>query len=93
MECRATRCLAEIGETLRASGSLDRRLTPDICNRLDALERENWARTIDKQYELRKQTLGLVDELAERKSIRLRRRTLSEEMEVRRKHFEAIDLP
>lgn len=91
VECRATRCLAEIGETLRASGSLDRRLTPEICDHLDSLERENWARTVDEQYELRKRALEMVDELAEKKSIRLRRRTPIEEMEVRRRHFEAID--
>lgn len=93
VRCQATRCIAEIGETLEASGTLDERLTPDICDRLDALERDDWARTVEKQSELKQRALGLVDELAERKSIRLRRRTLSEEMEVRRRHFEAIDLP
>ena len=91
VECRATRCRAEIGETLRASGSLDRRLTPEICDYLDYLEREDWARTVEKQSELRRRTLELVDELAERKSISLRRRTLEEEMEVRRKHEEMIE--
>ena len=90
--CQATRCIAEIGETLEASGTLDERLTPDICDRLDALERDDWARTVEKQYELRKRALEFIDELAQRKSIRLRRRTLSEEMEVRRRHKEAIDL-
>lgn len=93
VRCQATRCIAEIGETLEASGSLDERLTPDICDRLDALERDDWARTAQKQSELKQRANRLVDELAERKSIRLRRRTLSEEMKVRRRHFEAIDLP
>ncbi|VEP12897.1 conserved hypothetical protein [Hyella patelloides LEGE 07179] len=91
VECRATRCQAEIGETLRASGSLDRRLTPEICDHLDCMEREEWARTAEKQHELRKRANGLVDELAQRKSIRLRRRTPTEEMEVRRKHEEVIN--
>jgi hypothetical protein len=46
---------------------------------------------VEKQSELRKRALGLVDELAQRKSMRLRRRTLEEEMEVRRKHEEVIE--
>jgi hypothetical protein len=89
--CQATRCQAEIGETLEASGSLDERLTPEICDYLAYLEREDWAQTLAHQHELRKQALGLVDELAERKSMRLRRRSCQEEMEVRRRHSEAIE--
>ncbi len=88
--CQATRCQAEIGETLEASGSLDERLTPEICDELDNLEREEWARTLKKQREIRKQAKGVVDKLAESKSIRLRRRTPTEEMEVRRRHEEVI---
>ena len=84
--CRASKCQAEIGETLEASGSLDNRLTREICDYLDNLEREEWALTLKRKHELRKLALGLVDELAERKSIRLRQRTLEEEMMVRRKH-------
>ena len=72
--------------------SLDWRFTPDLCSELDRLEREDWARTVEKQSELRQRALELVDELAERKSISLRRRTPQEEMEVRRRHSEAIDL-
>jgi hypothetical protein len=89
--CQATKCQAEIGETLEASGSLDNRLTQEICDDLDYLEREEWARSLSKKVELRRQALGMVDELAERKSMRLRRRSLQEEMEVRRKHEEAIN--
>ena len=89
--CRASKCQAEIGETLEASGSLDNRLTREICDYLDNLERSEWARTLKRKHELRKQALGLVDELAERKSIRLRRRSLEEEMEARRKHEEVIE--
>ena len=91
-KCRASNCQAEIRETLEASGSLDERLTPEICDELDNLEREEWARTLNKQREMRKQALEVVDELAERKSIRLRRRTPSEEMEVRRRHEDVINL-
>jgi hypothetical protein len=89
--CRATKCQAQIGETLESSGSLDRRLTPEICDDLDNLEREEWARSLSKKVELRRQAKGMVDELAERKSMRLRRRTCQEEMEVRRKHGEVIE--
>ncbi len=83
--CRASKCQAEIGETLEASGSLDNRLTREICDYLDNLEREEWARTLKRKHDLRKRrdpasakdarecsprkALGLVDELAERKSI------------------------
>ena len=72
--------------------SLDWRFTPDICARLDRIYRDDWIQTVEKQSQLRRQALGLVDELSERKSIRLRRRSPTEEMEVRRRHFEAIDL-
>ena len=74
-----------------AQDSLDWRFTPDTCEKLDRVYRDDWARTLKKQHELRRQALGLVDELAQRKSIRLRRRTSEEEMEARRKHEEAID--
>lgn len=89
--CQASKCQAEIGETLEASGSLDNRLTREICDYLDYLERSEWAQTLKRKHELRKQALGLVDELAERKSIRLRQRSLEEEMVVRRKHGDIID--
>lgn len=89
--CQASRCQAEIGETLEASGSLDNRLTPEICDYLDNLERDDWARTLKQQHELRKKALGLVDELAQRKSIRMRRRTSSEELEAQRRHEKVID--
>ena len=49
--------------------------------------------TVEKQSQLRKQALGLVDELSERKSIRLRRRTPTEEIEVRIKHSKIINSP
>lgn len=90
--CQASHCQAEIGETLEATGSLDERLTPEICDYLDNLEREEWAQTLKKQREMRKQAKEVVDELAEKKSIRLRRRTSSEEMEVRRRHEDVINL-
>ena len=66
--------------------SLDWRFTPDICAQLDRIYRDNWMQTVEKQSQLRRQALGLVDELSERKSIRLRRRLPQEEIEVRRKH-------
>ena len=37
-------------------------------DRLDNMEREEWARTLKKQREMRKQALEVVDELAERNS-------------------------
>ncbi len=70
--------------------SLDWRFTPDTCEKLDRVYRDDWARTLKRKHELRKQAKELVDELAQRKSIRLRRRTSEEEMEVRRRHEEVI---
>jgi len=71
--------------------SLDWRFTADTCSVLDCIARDEWAQIFKKQHELRKKALGLVDELAVRKSMRLRRRTLEEEMEVIRKHSEVIN--
>lgn len=89
--CQASRCQAEIGETVEASGCLDRRLTPDICDYLDSLERESWVQTLEEQRELRRKASEFVDELAQRKSMRLERRSLDEEMEARKKHQEVIE--
>ena len=72
--------------------SLDWRFTPDTCAQLDRVYRDDWAQTLKQQHELRKKAKGLVDELAERKSMRKRRRTPEEEMEVRRRHEEGINL-
>ncbi len=73
--------------------SLDWRFTADMCAQLDRIDRDDWAQTWKKQHELRKKANGLVDELAQRKSMRKRRRTSSEEMEVRRRHSEIINSP
>jgi hypothetical protein len=89
--CRSSKCQAQIGETLESSGSLDDRLTREICDDLDNLERSEWAQSLSKKVELRRQAKGMVDELSEGKSMRLRRRTCQEEMEVRRKHEEVIE--
>lgn len=71
--------------------SLDWRFTPSLCAELDRIYRDDWARTVEQQSELRERALELIDDLAERKSIRLRRRSLEEEMEVKRKHQEIIN--
>ena len=71
--------------------SLDWRFSSSLCARLDLIHRDNWAKTVQKQSELRKQTHLLVDDLAQSKSIRLRRRTPSEEMSARRKHQDIIN--
>ena len=49
--------------------SLDWRFTPDLCSELDRLEREDWARTVEKQSQLRERALGLVDELQKGKAL------------------------
>ena len=77
--------------SLEISDSLDWRFSSSLCARLDLIHRDNWAKTVQKQSELRKQTHLLVDDLAQSKSIRLRRRTPSEEMSARRKHQDIIN--
>ena len=77
--------------SLEISDSLDWRFTPDLCARLDRIHRDNWAKTVQKQSELRKRALGLIDELAQRKSIRPRWRTLGEEMSAQRKHQDILN--
>ncbi len=72
--------------------SLDWRFTDDTCSQLDRIYREEWAQTLKRKHEAQKQAKGLVDELAERKSIRLRRRTPTEEMEAQRRHEDVINL-
>ena len=40
--------------------SLDWRFTPDTCAQLDRIYRDDWARTLKQQHELRRQALGFL---------------------------------
>ena len=67
--CNAAGCGAEVGENLENSGTLDFRLSAEICDRLDQMEKESWKQYRWEKHQLRKEALGLVEDLAERKSI------------------------
>jgi hypothetical protein len=67
------------GATL--TGSVDYRLTADICADLDRIERENW-----RDYVQQKRLALTLDLSTIGKSLRQRERTSTEEMEARQKH-------
>ena len=67
------------GHTL--AGSVDYRLTNDICQELDAIERENWRDYVQKKRQKLKIDLSTIG-----KNLRQRSRTPTEEMEARQKH-------
>jgi hypothetical protein len=63
------------------TGSVDYRLTPDICQELDAIERENW-----RDYVLHRRLALKIDLSTIGKNLRGRSRTSSEALEARQKH-------
>ncbi len=67
------------------------RLSAEICDRLDQMERESWEDYRWKKHQLRKEALGLVEELAERKSMRGVKRSEKEQNETRERHLQVIE--
>ncbi len=125
--CNASSCGAEVGVYLEESGTLDLRLTSQLCDRsfadpLNEMEKESWSDYRWKKHrqslmgetpavrveqagetpafpltktalahQLRKEALGLVEELAERKSMRTVRRSSKEEKEAQRRHLRVVE--
>ena len=89
--CNATNCGAEVGVYLEESGTLDCRLSSQVCDRLSEIEKESWEQYRWKKHQLRKEALGLVEELAERKSMRNVRRSEKEEKEAKRRHLRVVE--
>ncbi len=86
-KCNASSCGAEVGLYLEESGTLDLRLTSQICDRLNEMEKESWSDYRWKKHQLRKEALGLVEDLAGKKSMRTVRRSEKEEKEAQRRHL------
>ncbi len=89
--CNATGCGAEVGENLENSGTLDFRLSAEICDRLAEMERESWSDYRWKKHQLRKEALGLVEELAQRKSVRVVKRSAEEEKQAEERHLQVVE--
>lgn len=89
--CNATNYGAEVGLYLEESGTLDCRLTAGLCDRLSEMERESWEDYRYRKHQLRKEALGLVNDLAERKSMRVVGRSEEEEKEAQRSHLRVVN--
>ena len=91
--CNAPGCNAsrdKVSPKLIEEGNFDTRLSSQACDRLAEMERESWEDYRWKKHQLRKEALGLVEELAEKKSIRVVRRSTSEQKEARERHLKVV---
>ena len=91
-KCSASNCGAELGAYLEESGTLDTRLSSEVCDRLSEMEKESWEDYRWKKHQLRKETLGLVENLAEKKSMRTVKRSEKEEKEARERHLKVVNM-
>ncbi len=89
--CNATRCGAEVGEGLEQSGTIDTRLSSQVCDRLAEMEKESWEDYRWQKHQLRKDALGLVEELAERKSMRVVKRSSEEQKQAEERHWDVVE--
>ena len=69
--CNATGCGAEVGESLENSGTLDFRLSSEICDRLNQMEKESWKQYRWQKHQLRKEALGMIESAADRTNLRV----------------------
>ena len=69
----------------------DHALRASFADRLSEMEKESWEDYRWKKHQLRKEALGLVEELAERKSMRTVRRSEKEEKEAQRRHLRVVE--
>ncbi len=90
--CNASGCGAELGLYLEESGTLDTRLSSQVCDRLAEMEKKSWKDYRWQKHQLRKEALGLVEELAERKSMRPVGRSEKEEKEAKEKHLRVVNM-
>ena len=73
------------------SGTVDFRLSAEVCNRLAKMERESWKQYRWEKHQLRKEALGLMENLAEKKSVRMVKRSEKEEKEGRERHLRIVN--
>ncbi len=80
-----------MGLYLEESGTLDFRLSAEVCDRLSEMERKSWEDYRWKKHQLRKEALGLVNDLAEKKSMRNVRRSKKEQKQARERHLRVVE--
>ena len=92
--CNAPGCNAsrdKVSPKLIEEGNFDTRLSSEICDRLAQMEKKSWEDYRWKKHQLRKEARGLVEELAEKKSMRTVRRSEKEEKEAQRRHLRVVN--
>ena len=89
--CNATNCGFEVGAYLEESGTLDCRLSSEICDRLAEMEKESWEDYRWKKHQLRKEALGLVENLSEKKNMRVVKRSAEEQKQARERHLRVVE--
>ncbi len=80
-----------MGLYLEESGTLDLRLSAEVCDRLSEMERKSWEDYRWKKHQLRKEALGLVEDLAEKKSMRVVKRSEGEQKQARERHLRVVE--
>ena len=92
--CNAKGCNAsrdKVSPTLIDEGNFDTRLSSEVCDRLAQMEKESWEDYRWKKHQLRKEALGLVNDLAEKKSIRVVKRSEKEDNKTRERHLKVVE--
>ncbi len=89
--CNATSCGAEVGENLENSGTVDFRLSSEICDRLSAMEKESWKQYRWNKHQLRKEALGLIESAAEQTNLRVVKRSSSEQKSANERHLDIVE--
>ena len=80
-----------MGLYLEESGTLDFRLSSGLCDRLAERERESWEDYRWKRHQLKKKALGLVEDLAGKKSIRVVKRSSEEKKEAKERYLRVVE--
>ena len=89
--CNASSCGAEVGLYLEESGTLDNRLSSKVCDRLAEMERKSWEDYRWQKHQLRKKAIGLVEELAEKNSMRGVKRSAEEQKRAKERHLRVVE--
>ena len=92
--CNAKGCNAsrnKVSPKLIDEGNFDTRLSSEVCDRLSEMEKESWEDYRWKKHQLRKEALGLVEDLAERKSVRRVKRSAEEQKQAHQRHLRVVE--
>ena len=94
MLCNASGCKAgrdKVSPTLIDEGNFDTRLSSQVCDRLAEIEKESWEDYRYQKHQLIKKALGLVEELAEKKSLRVVKRSGEEQTQAEERHSDVVE--